>query len=449
MYHYQGDKMSSDYIIGNVLLVVMRSCHLAVYYKLRKNNLLGVILGIIIICFTTAQPFFKYSIGTSYGAFLGSFIVILFISLMFSKLVFEGNYRQLIFGVLSVGIFGNLCQIVAISLCRMVLADPGLSYGFLVNRLVELICLLLFLPVLYFAARKPFRLILNEIGKSKWYITLLVPSVLYILSMTVSQLTMSSPGNHTVILGVFFIANTLSFYWILYFMTTQKRFNHFLSRVVESSQNMIPYYRFYMEELGKKETRIRTLRHDLRHVMGSLALAARNGDTGKIVDMAKNLATTFENDTEIVVFSANPTINAVISFYFSIATEKDVKCEAKLSIPETLPFSDAEIAMLIGNALENSVKAAIPLGTEGWITIKGTLVNESLVIKVINNFSPGHVRQGEGIGLESMRMLCEKHSGNLTTEVSENEFKLVAILCLESETGKGEDRQLAMPSDEL
>lgn len=434
--------MSSDYIIGNVLLVIMRTCHLAVYYKLRKNKPLSVISGIILICVLAAQPFYKYGTGTGYGVFLGSIVFILFISLLFSKLVFEGNYRQLVFGVFSVGVFGNLCQIIAISLCWAVLADPGFSYGFLVNRLVELICLLLFLPVLYFGARKPFRLILNEIGNSKWYINLLVPAVLYILSLTVSQLTMSNPGSHTLILGVFFIANTLSFYWILYFMTTQKRFNHFLSRVVESSQNMIPYYRFYMEELGKKETRIRTLRHDLRHVMGSLALAARSGDTAKIVDMAKNLATNFEDDTEIVVFSANPTINAVISFYFSIATEKNVKCEAKLSIPETLPFSDAEIAMLIGNALENSVKAAIPLGTEGWITIKGTLVNESLVIKVINNFSPGHVKQGEGIGLESMRMLCEKHSGNLTTAVSDNEFKLVAILCLDP--GRTANEQLTI-----
>ncbi len=428
--------MSSDYIIGNVLLVVMRTCHLAVYCKLQKNSLPKTIFGILLVCLLTTQPFFKYGLGTDYAAFLGSVVALLVISYLFSRFVFEGNFRQLAFGVFSVGIFGNLCQIVAISLCRMVLADPEFSYGFLVNRLVELICLLVFLPILYFGARKPFRLILSEIGKSKWYITLLVPAVLYILSLTVSQLTITNPGSHVLILGVFFIANTLSFYWIIYFMTTQKRFNHFLSRVVESSQNMIPYYRFYMEELGKKETRIRTLRHDLRHVMGSLALAARSGDTAKLVDMAKNLATTFEDDTEIVVFSANPTINAVISFYFSIATEKQVKCQAKLSIPETLPFSDAEIAMLIGNALENSVKAAIPLGEEGWITIKGTLVNESLVLKVVNNFSPGHVKQGVGIGLVSMRMLCEKHSGNLTTEVTENEFKLVAILCLDPKTFK-------------
>lgn len=426
--------MVVNYIINNALVTLVNVAHLMLYYKVRKNIPL-LVLGVALLTVAMPMPGYYYGAGTDLYWALLIVPYSIVCALVLQHTILLASFRQALFGVYAVATFGNLMQVAVILLLKNVFVSSDGDFSVLFGRIVQSgLCLASF-PILYLCVRKPFQITIAVIKTTKSYMAVVAPLLYHLIVHSVMFAVFTYDGGWIVLLGLATIAASAAFYWSIYYSTFLAWNNQYLRTVLDSSQNLLPYYRFYDQELEKMESKVRTLRHDLRHMAGSMAQAAKAGDARQLADLAGKV-TQFDGGGEPYILSQNRTINAVVSFYFSIAAPKGVACSADLKVPEEIPLSELELVTLVGNALENGVKAASVLETDGRLTISAKIVSNCLAVKVVNNFQPGNVQEGEGLGLRSMRTLCEEHSGMFKTEVEGDEFRLTAIVGLNGAKGR-------------
>ncbi len=91
---------------------------------------------------------------------------------------------------------------------------------------------------------------------------------------------------------------------------------------------------------------------------------------------------------------------------------------------------EAELSLLLGNALENCVKGAEPLGERGYITFSANPVRGYMAFTFENNFDPGKYATGEKTGLLSIRQICERRNGRMETADKDGKFTLKAFVAM-------------------
>ena len=97
----------------------------------------------------------------------------------------------------------------------------------------------------------------------------------------------------------------------------------------------------------------------------------------------------------------------------------------KLDIPEDLPFDEADLCIILGNALDNALEACVRSDLdETWIRVIMRYDNGNLLILIENSFDDilaeaeeGKFRTSKknkefhGIGMQSIQRTAEKYHG--------------------------------------
>jgi hypothetical protein len=197
------------------------------------------------------------------------------------------------------------------------------------------------------------------------------------------------------------------------------------------------------ERLMKNAENVKFMHHDLRHhltLMGELA----HGMT-KLEEYIKNLSEKL-SATQEKFYCANYAVNAVASHYLAAAESEGVSVEARLEIPEDTGLVPAiDLCVIMGNFLENALEACrrIKHGNK-FIRVRSRVAGDSLSIAVANSFD-GLWQEGEqegvylslkapereGIGLSSVRAVCEKHHGLAQYEIAGDVWKSSALVHME------------------
>jgi len=138
----------------------------------------------------------------------------------------------------------------------------------------------------------------------------------------------------------------------------------------------------------------------------------------------------------------NIIVDSLVNAKYSHAVRQKIKFEADIHIPVQLPFSGADICILIGNILDNAIEASMRLKEEErYIGFFMKYDKNYLVITAMNAFNGKLVRnsagkimtdkgepENHGIGLESVRKIAEKYHGSVVIEEKGN-FKIKVVLC--------------------
>lgn len=427
-------QLSSDgnrmlyFILVSLAGIVLSFVHFSFYFPLRKWKWPRIPAGVLLLLAPFfLQPFYE----GDYTGYLWPLLVIayaLYTAAVFHLLVFKGGVARILFGVFLLGSFAGIDQILNHMVFLYILDMPADPSTFQWIRAGQLVFYLLALPLLYKYARKPILIIIERVDQQGWPAAVLPSFIVYMFNFFVLGSIYASNSYLTFLLSLAAVANTISYYFYEYNIVEHDRRTRFLTSVIDSYNRMVPYFETYNAELNKREKALRTIRHDLRHVLGGLTLAAREGDMEGLLAVVGTVSEMEHDAMRMRRMSDNKAVDGVVSFHFSTAARHGVKCSARLFLPEPLGVPQVEVVMLFGNALENCVKAAIPLGGNGSIAVSAKAVKDCLVIKTINNFIPGKGKRGEGLGLASMRMVCERHNGRLDTEIVGDEFRLTAIL---------------------
>ena len=112
-------------------------------------------------------------------------------------------------------------------------------------------------------------------------------------------------------------------------------------------------------EALEKQTKI--LRHDLRHILSTVAALAESGDTQAILDFVENTAELSEDVPKPHPYCNDPILDATLSDYLTSAREAGIALETSLSIPDVLPVDSSELSVCFANMLENAIHACMKL----------------------------------------------------------------------------------------
>ena len=189
--------------------------------------------------------------------------------------------------------------------------------------------------------------------------------------------------------------------------------------------------RNYMEETS-------ALRHDFRqHILVIKQLSSNE----KFNELQEYLAQ-FEDiaDKSYTGYCENIAVDAIASYYTAFAETQNTKIEWDLNLPHNLPLKEAEYCAILGNLLENALRAVKNLSQEQrYVNVLSSLLSDTIIgISVDNPFSgkmkfdknglPRSDREGHGIGLVSVMNTVKRYDGTMKVTADKEIFSVDIVL---------------------
>ena len=133
-----------------------------------------------------------------------------------------------------------------------------------------------------------------------------------------------------------------------------------------------------------------------------------------------------------------PVLDAVCSTYFAQAKSQGIRVEAAISLPDTLPVDEGELAIVLANALENAIHANTELPGDQRV-IRCKMVGTPGVMLEISNPCSGAVifdsqglpmarSEGHGLGVQSISAFCRKTGAVCQFDLNGGWFRLRLVL---------------------
>lgn len=192
-------------------------------------------------------------------------------------------------------------------------------------------------------------------------------------------------------------------------------------------------------EAGKMSEE-RRRRHNMRHHIRMLTSLMENQRYSEMEEYLRKYLKEWEFSAYRPVTS-NPMFNAIMSYYINQADKSGIRVRINVEIQEQYAFEYIDMTVLLGNALENAVKACELSGAHSpFIHINMFQIKHQLLIQIENSCKEveemsdvrkkGSSKQETciGYGMRSMRKIVEKYGGDMEYWKTENTFILRIIM---------------------
>lgn len=192
----------------------------------------------------------------------------------------------------------------------------------------------------------------------------------------------------------------------------------------------------YYDRMITQMDEVRRMRHDIRHHRAVISSLIKNGD---IAALSEYIDATSKLDNAQIL-TGNFAADSILSYYLDMAKTLDVKTELNLAIGREAPVSDSDLCIMLGNLIENAVDAQKYLEPKDRyirITAKSDLLTFTLAV---DNRFDGTLRKngeeiesrkegdGHGIGIHSVRSVCEKYGGIMQLETEGDMFMAGVVI---------------------
>lgn len=207
----------------------------------------------------------------------------------------------------------------------------------------------------------------------------------------------------------------------------------------------IDLYNAHIKEKESAMMEFRQARHDLKHQIIYLLDLAEKKEYDQLEVYLKQLINWEPLEGMVIANTENFVIDALINYKYSFAKSNGISFNVKLEVPTTLPFEDADLCIILGNALDNAMEAGLRGNVpKPYVDLKMKYDRGNLIVIVENAFD-GKFRRNQygkiltrkekledhGIGIDSIRRAAEKYHGFIEIENNNEKFCLTIILYTE------------------
>ncbi len=176
-----------------------------------------------------------------------------------------------------------------------------------------------------------------------------------------------------------------------------------------------------IEALRRSQKQAAIYRHDLRHHLNYINACISQNRLGDAANYIENVCDEIDN-SRIIQFSENETINLILSSYATKAGEKGIQSEIKITTTDFSRFSIPDLCSLLSNALENAIHANEKIVDDNgrYMKLRIYSKNNKLCIDLRNSYQaeivfeqglPVSKEKEYGIGIKSMVYIVEKYRG--------------------------------------
>ena len=140
-----------------------------------------------------------------------------------------------------------------------------------------------------------------------------------------------------------------------------------------------------MEAVSAVEEAVRIERHDLKHRLNAVAALLENGER----DRARGLIDQARDDLDrqrAARWCQPPVLDAMFTSYFDQAQLRGIKVDASIEVPSKLPVDESRLAIAVGNALDNAIRASVKLPAGERRLSCRVIGHPSLMVEVANTY---------------------------------------------------------------
>lgn len=182
-----------------------------------------------------------------------------------------------------------------------------------------------------------------------------------------------------------------------------------------------------------------TYRHDLRHHMQFLAGCIENGRTEQALGYIRSVCSEIEAG-KVTAYCENEAANLIFSAFADRAAKAGVQFTVQAGISQALPVSESDLCVLLSNALENALHAAVrcrEAGQGAFIETIGHEKGHKLFLQITNSCLPDVQfregipvtdRTGHGLGVRSICAISERYGGLTSFAAKDGQFTLRVML---------------------
>ena len=192
-----------------------------------------------------------------------------------------------------------------------------------------------------------------------------------------------------------------------------------------------------LQKVKEVEDRIRIQRHDLRHQLQTVTELVARGDREAALDFL-DAAQRRLDDHKAVRWCRPPVLDAVCASYFDQARRQSIRVDAKISLPDTLPVDEGELAIVLANALENAIHANLEL-PQCQRELRCKLLGSPGIMLELSNPCTGEItfdtdglpmarQDGHGLGCQSISAFCRKYGAVCQFALTDGWFRLRLVL---------------------
>ncbi len=251
-----------------------------------------------------------------------------------------------------------------------------------------------------------------------------------------SFLSYAKPENNRIAsaICICILAMNLSVFF-LYYKTTEN-YAHLRERDLYKQQTA--FYQNQLEIIMESQSRIRSLRHDMKNHILALQAAVKNGNQQETQAYLEKMQEFMVNPTEYVM-TGNEDIDSLMNYKIRKATELLHTVKTNIQIPENLNLNSFDLNIILGNLLDNAIEAALQTEEKSLeieiATDRGIMFfhiqnssNESPSQKNGNLQTTKSDRQNHGMGIKNAKAILEKYHGDLDILYGPGYFEADAML---------------------
>lgn len=193
-------------------------------------------------------------------------------------------------------------------------------------------------------------------------------------------------------------------------------------------------------DIQKNVEQMRHFRHDIKHHIRALEQLIGENKYEEVSSYLKKYAQDIPDGTNIK-FCENLSINALLSYYYSMAIERKIRVSFDCASLAQCGIPDIDLNIILGNAIENAMEACnnMKQGAK-YIKVSAKVMTGQVFITVDNSFDGVIIKsqgaylsqkrqyQRKGYGNASMDMVAEKYCGIIKREVEANSYQLSVMM---------------------
>lgn len=202
-----------------------------------------------------------------------------------------------------------------------------------------------------------------------------------------------------------------------------------LRRMTSVYEQQLDLCERHQQERELSILQLRDVRHNMKNNLVSILAYAENGDNEKIIRFVNEIMEEGGIKTSTVTNSGNIVIDSLIGYWYVEAKKVGIDFSVNLNIPMEMPFSGADICLILGNLLENAVEAAQKAEGKKYIRLHMKYDKNNLLLFVENNYKGVLIKTKDkrlkstktdagnhGVGLSSVYRIAAKYHGVVTID---------------------------------
>lgn len=421
------------YIISSFLFVFIIKEFMGIFFV--KRNM-PCIMSIFIWCFFyIIQAIENHYISTPayhVAIEIGS-------SLILCMILYEGSFRRKLFWNFIINLLGMIAEL----LVGYIFMYMNINYiqqndlGSFTSKII----LLMFIFYIRFLNNSWLK---REVPLGYWCLLFLIPvGCIFVLNTIFSLCEFVSDR-------VLIICSMLSSVFILLICFIIFRLYEYIADRLEIQKQQIIFEKQVelcknqIHEREESNLNIRNMKHDMENHLICVKEYINRKELGLAQSYIDKLLTGDNYFREsLCIESGHIVIDALLNYKIHIMQKYGIKMISHLEIPSVIPFNDADICVILGNCLDNSIEAVNQMdgSNNKLINVEIIFRKDCLLIRITNPFS-GNIKKDKqgnyistkidnlnhGIGLNSVNKATKKYKGIVTINTKNNIFSIQILL---------------------